>query len=266
MMRIAIEGGVIEADVLGSGPRVVLLRGLARDRRYWGDFPARLAEHAEVMTLDTPGFGGSTPVPGRPRMADYAARVARALEAAGWTRTAVFGISWGGALAQQLALDAPQLVSTLVLGCTTHGGPRAIRPSGRAIALLGASMIAPRPLAARISALLTVSRANRARIAREHAALMHRAPARVEVRKQLRALRAFDSTSRLPSLAVPALVLTGTADVLIPPANSAAIARLIPGARLVELPGLGHDFTAEDPARVAAIVGELLAGQSTSRS
>ena len=85
-MRIDTDGGVVEADVLGSGPRIVLLRGLGRDRRYWHDFPAQLAARAEVMALDTPGFGGSTPLPGRPRMADYAACVAGAITAAGWMR------------------------------------------------------------------------------------------------------------------------------------------------------------------------------------
>ncbi|MGE5186439.1 MAG: alpha/beta fold hydrolase [Acidobacteriota bacterium] len=257
-MRVDVDGGAVDADVVGAGPRVVLLRGLARDRRYWGDFPQRLGERAEVMTLDTPGFGGSTPLPGRPRMADYAARVAAALRTAGWTRTAVFGISWGGALAQQLALDLPELVSHLILGCTTPGGATAVRPARRVIAMLAASIVAPRPLAARLSARLTVSRGHRARLAREHAELMRLAPARAEVRKQLAALRAFDATPRLSSLDVPTLVVTGTADVLIPPANSDQLARLIPHARLVRLPDLGHDFIAEEPARVVELVASFL--------
>jgi pimeloyl-ACP methyl ester carboxylesterase len=76
--------------------------------------------------------------------------------------------------------------------------------------------------------------------------------------RQLAAITASSRMARLGDVTRPTLVVHGTEDPLVPPANGAALARTIPGARLVELPGCGHLPMWECPGRLAEIMSEFL--------
>ncbi|HEX3001129.1 MAG TPA: alpha/beta hydrolase [Methanoregula sp.] len=74
------------------------------------------------------------------------------------------------------------------------------------------------------------------------------------------------SYDRLPAIRAPTLVLTGTNDFVIPPANSRLLARCIPHARLVEIPGAGHGVQYQCPEQVACEVTAFLReGEGTLR-
>ena len=73
--------------------------------------------------------------------------------------------------------------------------------------------------------------------------------------QQMTAVTLHATTSRLKKIACPTLVLTGDSDRLVPEKNSRRLAALIPGARLVVLPGAGHCFPLEQPE---ATLRELL--------
>ena len=66
---------------------------------------------------------------------------------------------------------------------------------------------------------------------------------------QMQAVMGHNSTDRLAAITAPTLVLTGDADRLISPANSAVLAKSIPGAKLVQIPGGSHGFNIEMPER-----------------
>jgi pimeloyl-ACP methyl ester carboxylesterase len=76
--------------------------------------------------------------------------------------------------------------------------------------------------------------------------------------RQMMAILASDRLDRLGSITAPTLVVHGLEDPLVPPANGAAIARAIPGARLVELPGCGHLPMWECPRALADTVLHFL--------
>jgi pimeloyl-ACP methyl ester carboxylesterase len=76
--------------------------------------------------------------------------------------------------------------------------------------------------------------------------------------RQLAAIMASDRLAGLGGITAPTLVVHGTEDPLVPPPNGAALARAIPGARLVELPQCGHLPMWECPERLAAVVHDFL--------
>ena len=67
-----------------------------------------------------------------------------------------------------------------------------------------------------------------------------------------------DRSSMLASISAPTLIITGSADELIPPTDSDAMARTIPGSVLVTLPGVGHLTNLEDPEGFNAAVRGVL--------
>ena len=84
------------------------------------------------------------------------------------------------------------------------------------------------------------------------------------VERQWRAMEAWDragATARLGEIGCPALVATGTEDVVCPPANAAALAAGIGGSWLARFPRAGHAFMADHPEALAGLVGSFLAAQ-----
>jgi pimeloyl-ACP methyl ester carboxylesterase len=76
--------------------------------------------------------------------------------------------------------------------------------------------------------------------------------------RQMAAIQGFDAYERLGQVAVPTLVITGDADVLVPPENSAILAQRIPAATLKTLAGAGHGFFWESPDEVASLVRDFV--------
>src|SRR3712207_367880 len=103
---------------LGSGSLVVLLHPVGLDGSFWGALPATLAAARRVLALDLAGHGASPSV-ARPRAIEaYADDVAAAITEAGGGPAAVVGLSFGGMVAQVLALRHPSLISALMpCGC-----------------------------------------------------------------------------------------------------------------------------------------------------
>ena len=94
-------------SIEGDGPPVLLVMGLGGSAPMWEPVRARLADFTTIA-FDAPGTGGSPP-PRRPlSMLDHANLARRALQVAGVDRAAVIGYSFGGAVAQQLALLDPR--------------------------------------------------------------------------------------------------------------------------------------------------------------
>jgi pimeloyl-ACP methyl ester carboxylesterase len=170
-------------------------------------------------------------------------------------------------IAQELALAHPERVRALVLGATFAGHLRSAKPSPVvALELLRAVLRGARLPPAQLAQLL-VSNAyfrgdpdgfERWRLTVE--------PARGAVAvRQVVAVALHETRRRLPALRVPTLVITGDADRLVPPANSQELARLIPGAKLVVLPGVGHVFPVERPAETVTALRRFFAEHGSAR-
>lgn len=255
-MRLAYE-------VSGEGPALVAVMGFTAGRFQWMGFPERLAAGRRLLLLDNRGVGASDAPPGPYSVAQMADDTVAVMDAAGIERATVLGVSMGGMIAQELALRAPGRVERLVLGCTHHGGPRHVPPSDTAL-----STLAPRPGRSGIDTLRALLELNfsEAFLARRPEVLdelidygMRHKMVQAGFLGQLAALGTHDTEARLGRIACPTLVLTGDADRLVAPGNSALLAAKIPGAVAHVLPGVGHMFWVEAASEAAAIVQAFLA-------
>jgi pimeloyl-ACP methyl ester carboxylesterase len=188
-------------------------------------------------------------------MADDTAALLDALEVEG---AHVFGVSLGGMIAQEFALRHPQRVRRLVLACT-HAGPRtAARAPDWAIRIFDESRDMPRRDALKHSVPILFS----TKTVDEQPALVEEALAVMENNNQpkssyllqLGAVMKHDTIDRLSEITHPTLVMTGTEDTLVAPANSRMIAERIPGARLIEFEDTGHVFFTEKPDQVNRVL------------
>lgn len=235
-----------------GGRRVLFLNGsgatLAGTAMLLAPFEARF----DLLAHDQRGLGRTSIPPGPYAMADYAADALALLDHVGWSSCAVAGLSFGGMVAQELAVTAPERVERLALLCTSPGGPdlasyplHELRAMDRAEReAVGAAILdtrfTPEWLAThesdRALAELMASRGDAAAKTAEQE--------RGEV-EQLEARRRHDVVDRLGRISCPTLVAAGRYDGIAPLANSEAIAARIGGAELRVYDG-GHAFFVQD--------------------
>ena len=121
----------IHYDVVGDGEPLLLLAGQANSRRWWDPVRADFAARHRTVALDALGTGASAAPDGAEYSTrQFAADAVAVLDAAGIDRAHVYGTSMGGKVAQWLAVDHPDRIGALALGCTTPGGPRRSWPGG----------------------------------------------------------------------------------------------------------------------------------------
>lgn len=218
-----------------GGEPIVLLEGMGGDIAGWRRNIPRLARELRVVAYDLRGNGRSGGPDGPTTMATYVLDTVALLDHLGVARAHVYGQSFGGMVAQELALAHPERVRTLVLAATHCGGPHAVRGDARAPkgepwrALYAPGFPERHP--EHVTEDLRV------------AAAQARDP-RGE-RRQWEAMQAFDAFDRLPGFRTPTLVLHGTEDQMIPVGNARILAERIPGAELVLLEGAGHLYHSE---------------------
>src|SRR5580700_671642 len=130
------KGAKIYWDEQGTGEPLLLIMGLSYPSRMWHRSRPVLANSYRTIALDNRGVGQSDVPPGIYSIALMASDAAAVLDAAGVESAHVFGVSMGGMIAQELALQYPSRVRSLILGCTTAGGPAAVRAEPAAIQML----------------------------------------------------------------------------------------------------------------------------------
>ncbi|MFN3218411.1 MAG: alpha/beta fold hydrolase [Acidimicrobiales bacterium] len=252
-------------ELHGSGTRVLWINGTGGDLRQnpmRGNGP--LEQHHEVLMYDQRGLGQTSKPDVDYTMADYADDAAALMDALGWDRAHVFGVSFGGMVAQHVALRHPKRVDRLVLACTSSGGL-----GGSSFDL---ASVADLPTEERLRIVLPVfdSRNDPDADPPVHApqfewlAEAMAAPAlnsddpdaEMGARRQLEARSHHDLWDRVGDIAAPTFVLGGRYDRQAPPENVENLSNAIPGARLAMFDG-GHMFLLQDPTAWASIVDFL---------
>ncbi|MDE3087556.1 MAG: alpha/beta fold hydrolase [Acidobacteriota bacterium] len=212
MPTAQVNGIDLYYEVHGEGTPLLLVPGLGADVRLFAGVVGELRRRYRVVAFDPRGSGRSEKPDGPYSIETMADDAAALLAELGVTKAAVVGYSMGGRVALALALRHPEAVDRLVLAATSARTPARSSPWRWFVV----EVVGRFPLFRAID--------GQPRAAFEH---------------QRQASRRFDCADRLGSLSVPALVLHGTRDRIVPVALARELEAGIPGARLVTVPG-GH--------------------------
>jgi 3-oxoadipate enol-lactonase len=257
------QGARIYWDEQGAGEPILLLMGLAFTSDMWYRVRPALASQYRTLALDNRGVGRSDVPPGPYSIALMASDAAAVLDAAGVESAHVFGVSMGGMIAQEFALQYPDRVRSLVLGCTAAGGPTAVRAEQAAIDMLMArSRMTPDEAAEAAVPFIYDPGTPRERIDEDLAIRRPWYPRPEAYMAQLMGILGWEAYSRLATIRVPTLVIHGESDRLVPPGNGKLIAERIPGAKLVIIPHASHLFITDQPEAGHNAVKTFLAAQA----
>ena len=255
----------------GSGPPLLFLNGSGQTLATVAPLIDLLAARFEVVAHDQRGLGRTSIPPEPYTMAQYAADALAVIDDVGWRSCRVLGVSFGGMVAQELAVTWPDRVERLALACTSPGGPGVSsyplheltdvpedERAARMVAIID-TRFTPEWLAEHPSEHAVVDMLSRRRVAAEGDTDPDRAAERRRgERGQLEARRHHDVLDRLGAISCPTLVACGRYDGIAPPANSQAIVARIPGAELRAYEG-GHTFFLQDRAAMPEILDFLAA-------
>jgi pimeloyl-ACP methyl ester carboxylesterase len=244
-------------EIHGDGPAMLCVQGLSADSAAWiGQVPL-WSQHYRTVVFDNRDCGRSTYVEEDYDVGAFAADALALADAIGLERFHLVGQSLGGAIAQEVALRAPDRILTLTLVVTFAGAGAWMRERARLEQLSMAGISDEQRIEEMM--LLTLS------------AAMYEKPGQIAFLKdlnltyahrqrrdgflrQLRASATHEARERLPSLRVPTHVIGAEQDILVPVWRSRELAELIPGARLSVVPGSGHSLNTERPGELAELV------------
>ena len=261
---VTLDSVEVACEISGHGsPAIVLLHGLGASTRLWRDVQARLGDGNQVLSLDLRGAGRTRQLEDRAlSLETWADDLRGTLEALDIERPVLVGHSLGAGVALKYALGFPDHVAGLVL--------MGVDPD--------LSNLAPRMLAA----AELIERVGLATWVADHwskntpfaAATLARSPEIVDRYSSMllsndepsyvrtcRAIAASESLAgRVGEITLPTLVILGAEDDRTLPEHGRSLARRLAGARVVELPGVGHTMPFEAPDEVAAALAEFVAG------
>ena len=240
----------------GDGTPVLLIMGHQYSSRMWYPVIPALAPRHRVLSFDNRGTGESGAGTGF-TIADMARDALAVMDAAGVDRAHVYGVSMGGGIAQELAVLAPDRVLSLVLGCTAIQSAEKPRLPGVARALY----FIPKPL---WRALMRRgdgygSRTTPERRAEADGVLAGEVTVTSSIAAQAKAVATYmadkDDVARMT---MPALVMHGDEDSVVPYAYGVELADTLPNSRMVTFDGAAHNFIVANPELANSEVLEFL--------
>jgi pimeloyl-ACP methyl ester carboxylesterase len=252
-------------DVKGKGFPLVMIMGLSGNMDSWDPrLIAGLSEKYSTVLFDNRGAGRTDAPKINYSIKMFADDTARLMDNLKIKKAHVFGISMGGMIAQELALNYPQNVEKLVL-CSTHGGVSKSVPASPKVMSILISMGAGAKSEDIVRNMFTLTYTEE--FIKNNPDYMEQARERAMIapitsdafRRQLMAVSVWDAYTRLSKIKAPTLVMAGKNDILMPPENAKILADRIPGANLVYFEKSGHALFAHEPQKVLATLLQFLA-------
>lgn len=258
---VLVDGHLLRVSIRGEGPPLLLVMGLGGNIEMWDRLERAVNRHGiQTIAYDASGTGHSPTRLVPQRMPGLARQAAHLLDALGHPHADVLGVSFGGAVAQELALGNPHRVRRLVLastGCGLGGVPG----NPLAMSLLATPLRYYSPAFLRLTAgvLYGPTVTPREDLLREQISARRARPPTVwGYASQLVAGAGWTSWPWLSRIGAPTLVLAGDRDPIVPPRNARLLARRIPAAQLELVPGAGHLLLLDQPDHCAAIIADFL--------
>jgi len=265
MERISINGIEIAYEIRGAGAPLVMIHGAQGDQTMLAGLASDFADGFRVMTFDQRGSGLSDKPDMPYSIAMLADDTAALMDHLRMSPAHVIGVSMGGMIALELVLRHPGNVRSLILGCTTAGGSKAIPIGGEAFQ----KAYAKEPMSAEERARALAEAAFSKGFLAEHPEVI---TSMIEARRsrpidstalahRLKAALEHDTFDRLGKINCPTLVITGRDDALVAWQNSQILAEGIKGAKQVVLEPAGHCFWLERPKESRDAIAQFLAAQ-----
>lgn len=260
-----VSNATIAYKIMGSGEPLVLCMGYANNMDMWSDTALEiLQKHFRVIVFDYRGMGYSTTTDTSLSIKRMASDIQELLTSLKIPKAHVLGWSMGGFVAQEFALNNPEMVDKLILYATNTGDTSTINPSDEIVAILSNPESTPYEF---LSTLFP-----------DDWLATHPKPWLVmpegkepingqAIEQQYEAIQSWlspggGSAGRLHQLAMPVLVLCGQQDKVVPSQNSKILADSIQTASLLMLNGLGHGMQYQEPVAFANYVLAFLEGKS----
>ncbi len=242
-----------------TAPALLLINGWTANGVTWPSaWLADLESRYRVIRIDNRGTGWSRTAPAPFTVADMADDAYDVLTACVINRASVIGLSMGGMISQELAIRHPEVVDELILCGTRPPTPDHILPDLSVMTSLldspGKGEDIGKFLADTWGPITGpgFAEAHPEVIEELVGQIMARLTPRGGMMAQARALWCWHGADRLARIKAPTTVIHGNRDPLMPVGNGMRLARLIPGARYVELAGVGHLVPQEAGAEITA--------------
>jgi len=262
MARVNVNDIDIFYELHGRGTPLVLIMGLRRNAEWWYRQIPALTPHCRVLAFDNRGAGRTD----KPKM-EYSIRLfaddtAGLMDALGIGKAHVLGVSMGGYIAQELAINYPEKVKSLILGCTGPGGERAVHMSMERRNKFTANRgLEPEEILKKDIDIYFSDE-----YIREHSKEIkefigislryYQPPDAFE--RQFAACLKHDTLQRLVRITMPTLIMSGDDDPLVPVENSRILKEHIAHADFVLFPGKRHAFFIEEAERFNKTVVDFL--------
>jgi pimeloyl-ACP methyl ester carboxylesterase len=249
-----VNGIKMYYEIHGAGEPLVLIMGLRRNTEWWYRQIPALSAQFKLLVFDNRGAGRSD----KPVM-DYSIRLfaddtAALMKSLGIGNAHVLGVSMGGYIAQELAINHVGMVRSLILGCTGAGGKDAVLMSPERMKKFTANEgLSPESILKKDMDIFfpdsfILQNPDKIRKFTEISMRYYQPPE--AFLRQFNACLRHDTAGRVSSIKVPTMVMSGDDDPLVPPENSRKLQKLIPHADLVFYPGLRHCFFIENSEEV----------------
>lgn len=249
------DGCSIFYEVRGSGNPLLFINGSGSTIEAVSLLVDYFAKNFTVAIHDQRGLGKTSVPKGPYSMAQYAADAVAVADHLGWQKFDVLGISFGGMVAQELAVTYPGRVDRMVLCCTSSGGA-----GGSSYPLHELAELDPVERATKALQLSDIRFDDQWFIDHPQDEIYRRPPIVTtdpEKRRgellQLEARRHHDVWDRLPNVTAEVLIASGTFDGIAPPSNGQALASRISSSEYREYNG-GHMFFIQDRSALREIV------------
>jgi 3-oxoadipate enol-lactonase len=235
----------------GEGEPLLLIRGYATAAAMWYTQVPQLSERFKVITFDNRDTGNSDRVERPYTIQDMAGDVIALIEQLNLGPVHLLGISMGGMIAQQVVLLRPDLIQSLILGCTACNSGKGITTDPKVLELFATlpQLSDEANIRRSLPVFFSPETINQQpgiidKFVRK--SLAQRPPLETFARHS-QAMRGFQVCDQLHQITLPTLIQHGGGDLLLPPVNSEELKAGIPQARLKFYGKLGHLFLMEDP-------------------
>ena len=259
--RVPVGDINIAYRVLGQGDPIVLIMGYGSTMDMWDPrFLDNLSSKYKVIIFDNRGMGNTTAPPGNFSIAQFANDTAGLMAALGIEKAHILGWSMGSFVAQELAIRYPERVNKIILYAGDCGGKEAVMPSPQVLKDLTNTSGSPEERGMRLFNLLFP----KDWLSKQPAfykwfPIPKETSLPENIERQAQAIATWPGAcDRLGSIKSPALVVTGTEDVIAPPENAFILAQKINGSWLVQFEGAGHGLMYQYPDRLAKIVADFI--------